>query len=231
MKNTLHYLFLFSLLLGGNHVHSQAGNYFVTGSEWKVSLINHVYYPCVENETRIYYLEGDSIVGTETYQKVMRRGSKELRWMGGSVPSSACTYTTSSYNNEFVTLIRQDNYKTYLYENNQEQLLFDYDLEIGDFIQPCYVYTSGSVDSLEVVGIDTVQINGEDRRIFHVEDYHHTTTYKVVEGVAHFRGLLEPLIVLPLSITTMMECYGINGIGEYSFSGSESCAFNLGTET
>lgn len=228
MKNILHILFLLELLLVGKNVNSQ-GNYFVAGSEWKVSIINHVYYPCIENDTRIYYLAGDSIVGAVTYQKVMQRGSKELMWTGSSNPSTSCEHTVSNYNNEFVMLVRQDNYKTYLYNNNQEVLLFDYDLQIGDFIQPSYLYASDSQDSLQVVDIDTVQINGEDRRLFHLEDDQHTTSYKLVEGVAHFRGFLEPLVVLPLSITTTMECYGINGIGEYSFL-SEPCAFNLGTK-
>lgn len=228
MKNSVHYLFIFFLLVGGNFVHGQ-GNYFAAGSEWRVSIINHVYAPCIETDTRIYYLGGDSIVGTETYQKVMQRGIKELMWTGSSNPSTSCQNSTSNYN-EFVALVRQDNYKTYIYSNNQESLLFDYDLQIGDFIQPSYVYASDSQDSLQVVDIDTVQINGEDRRLFHMEDYEHATSYKLVEGVAHFRGLLEALVVLPLSITTTMECYGMNGITQYSFLESGPCAFNLGTK-
>jgi hypothetical protein len=224
MKNSLHYFFLFSLLFGGRFAHTQIGNYFAAGSEWRVSIINHVYAPCIETDTRIYYLGGDSIVGTETYQKVMQRGIKELMWTGSSNPSTSCQTSTSNYN-EFVTLVRQDNYKTYTYGNNQESLLFDYDLQIDDFI-----YTSNNDDSLQVVDIDTIQINGEERKLFYLEDDEHITSYKLVEGVAHFRGLLEPLVILPLSITTTMECYGINGVTEYSFLGSEPCAFNLGTK-
>lgn len=126
-------------------------------------------------------LNGDTLIGENVYTKVY------------SLYDSTLTNPYSSY----YAAIREDNKRIYaIVENSGEEVLYDFNLSVGDTLFHHYSLTMHSPREFYkvVTSIDSIQLlNGEYRKYF---DFGETATPdRVIEGIGSisWTGLFNPL--------------------------------------
>jgi hypothetical protein len=124
--------------------------------------------------TSNYKIEGDTVINNSTYSKVY-----------------SCFNDSLLQNWNFLMLIREDsNVKVYRYDsfNQEEYLLYDFTLEIGDLF-----YTGGEIGGNPlfalVEDIDSVLIDGEFRKRIIFEDWFDEFW---IEGIGSSTGPFRP---------------------------------------
>ncbi|MBA3705514.1 MAG: T9SS type A sorting domain-containing protein [Bacteroidetes bacterium] len=135
-------------------------------------------------------MKGDTVIASQSYKK-----------LGPSYP------------------LRQDvaSKKVYLYHNSgKEYLLYDFSLSVGDTLKnwwgatawknPSHVYT--------VSAIDSIFINGNYRKQFHITLYGGGWTTQIIEGIGSKDGLL--LTFLPFEHYERLVCFQANNLLIYS---------------
>ena len=132
---------------------------------------------CITHRFFTYSLHGDSVIGNETYTKVRWQGSYYEWSQGGAV----CDNNTH-YFNDFHSLVRESNKQVWRYDQNgPEELIYDFNLSVGDTLPDTYMVTIGSIDS--------VLIGSTYHKRFNLVDG--MATY-IVEGIGTDLGLFEP---------------------------------------
>jgi hypothetical protein len=128
--------------------------------------------------------------------------------------------------NEY-SYLRQDEKKVYQRMSFQEQeyLLYDFDLDEGETFQGQTMYNTCTVN-LTVESIDSVSLeNGEKRKRITFEGY--PEQYVWIEGIGSLNGLLEPAhdqCVADLSFGLL--CFTEDGSLKYNHPNLESCYVN-----
>lgn len=107
----------------------------------------------------------------------------------------------------------------------QEYLLYDFDLEAGETFQGQTMYNTCPV-SLTVESIDSVSLeNGEKRKRITFEGY--PEQYVWIEGIGSLNGLLEPAHDQCVAdLTFGLLCFTEDGILKYNYPYLESCYVN-----
>lgn len=128
--------------------------------------------------------------------------------------------------NEY-SYLRQDEKKVYQRMSFQEEehLLYDFDLQEGETFQGQTMYNTCSV-SLTVESIDSVSLeNGEKRKRITFEGY--PEQYVWVEGIGSLNGLLEPAYDQCISdLIFGLLCFTEDGVLKYNHPNLESCYVN-----
>lgn len=99
----------------------------------------------------------------------------------------------------------------YFYQGNEEKILYNFSLDIGDTIPTSYFIDMW--DEMVVCDIDSIQLeNGEYRKQFTYEfpTQPETCMYKIVEGIGFLGGLLEPMSIAAELINSSIICYNHN---------------------
>jgi hypothetical protein len=103
------------------------------------------------------------------------------------------------------------NKTVYFYQGNEEKILYNFSLGIGDTIPFTYfIETDGE---MVVCNIDSIELeNGEYRKQFTYEflDQEETCLYQVVEGIGFLGGLLEPMSTSAELMNSILLCYHEN---------------------
>ena len=204
-------LLTLALLILACSTQAQIPDYFEGNPEWRQELTWGGAMPCLEIDNYVYYLNGDSIVGGYTYKKVFMRGEHELIWMD---PGPVGNCTGIYVYNYFYRLVRQDGLKVYIHEgNNDEALLYDFDLSVGDTLPETYFLME---DDIVVTSIDSILVGESYRNIFHLANSTYPYPLDLIEGIGFNQGFLDyipdwypaQLICFVLNDTTYYPGYG-----------------------
>ena len=132
-----------------------------------------------------YYSDGDTLINSQTYVKIKKVEVPSINDL-----SLFPTYTGA---------IRQDtlNKKIYvvLTDSTTEHILYDFSLQVGDtnnsvlhtLASDCLGYNT---ETLYL--IDTIQVNGNDHRVFHFQGSCTANGVNYIEGIGSDFGLLFP---------------------------------------
>ena len=189
-------------------LHAQP-DYLANGPVWAVSSIC-ANMPgtggCLAYDDHVYTAAGDSLINGVQYARIMRSGSVTL-WPMPSQPNPQCTGTTP-YGPHLAALVRQQGRSLRLWDGQQEQLLYDFDLAVGDFLP---ISAINADEQVEVAAVDSLLMDGAWRRVFTLAN---SGTTHLVEGVGTDRGLLEPMGAI-LECGHVLQCFALAGVGQY----------------
>lgn len=186
-------------------------DYFANDPVWRVaSVCNQAGLgggPCITTDDHQFMISGDTLIEGTTYKRVLRYGSISPMWMGQGPAPAECTITYN-YGPELSTPIRQEGRALYVWNGDADELLFDFDLEVGDMLPTSF---NNYEESIEVTDLDSIQLNGEWRRVYTVNGGWAQT---IVEGVGSDRGLFEPIGAI-FECGHNLECFSLNGESVY----------------
>ncbi len=180
----------------------KAQPYLNETSQWKQYYRHSVFPPGLAFvEDVIIRLDGDTLVGTTTYHKVLKTGQATTYY----VQSGDTTYHGPIH--EYLDPIREVDHFMYAYDRQagQEYLLYDFSAAVGDTL------LSGNCATDTVVSIDTVYLGDQPRKRFHLTPGPHGEICTLIEGVGPTFGLYwQPCNVVP-DPQIYLQCYSQDG--------------------
>ena len=167
---------------------SAQGDYFANNPIWRVtSVCNQAGMgggPCIITDDHQYMLSGDTLINGTTYKRTLREGSISPMWMGPGPAPSNCTINYG-YGPEISIPVRQEGRAMYVWNDNEDQLLFDFDMQVGEMLPLSF---NNADPNIEVVDLDSIQLDGEWRRVFSISGGLAVT---IVEGIGSGKGFFE----------------------------------------
>lgn len=171
----------------------------VSNVDWKIYWIP---YPPGEPWTAKHYdyiTSGDTLINDIQYTKLLKVDYNLY------CSDIADTNYTGAYRNDITNKI------VYIYKENEEKILYNFSLGIGDTIPTSYfIETFG--EEMVVCNIDSIQLeNGTYRKQFTYEFPFsgETCFYNVVEGIGFLGGLLEPMSTYAEFINSILLCHHV----------------------
>jgi hypothetical protein len=158
------------------------GQYFNGSEQWHARIYGEIYtknFYSIGGQ-RIHYFDGQSTINGKSYRNLrIERKDTTYYYLTDAVFAS---YEVD----ELVGYLREEGSQVYFIfaGTNNEVLLYDFDLAVGDWIEfgGCYFQ-----ESHEVTSISTIDINGQERKVFHFEDL----DFDLVEGIGWTEGPLD----------------------------------------
>lgn len=192
-----------------------AQNYLQPGSQWRINATGlSMSGPCYFNEQYVCEIAGDSTIGAQTYKKIICHG---LRTEGPTMPDPNSNCAPPTTFSRLYALVRQEGLKMYIYDNSEERLLYDFDLQVGDTLPLSY---NNYDNQVFIDSITTIQIGNEVRNVFHFTQQNQSFQInKIIEGVGHnfgFIGIMQPFEFFE----TSLECFAINDTAYYPSLGA-----------
>jgi hypothetical protein len=207
MKKLL-YLFLFSIIVQSSQAQYQPLP--MQNAEWYqyggIALLSCPTCTLVDYK---YYTDGDTLINAQTYVKI-----KKLE-----VPSVNDVSIYPAYTGA----IRQDTLNKRIYvvltDSTTEHILYDFSLQVGDtnnsvlhtLASDCLGYNT---ETLYL--IDTIQVNGNDHRVFHFQGSCTANGVNYIEGIGSDFGLLFPNLMDMEE--SHLNCLKINNQPYYPYS-------------
>lgn len=192
---------------------AQINDYFLNNPIWKDNTICGVLAPCIENNTFNYYISGDTIINNLQYKIIYRKGTIIRSWQSPN-PNPGCINGTFNYVDTVPSFfLRSAGKQMYIYSPSQfnpEQLLYDFNLQVGDSL-PLTAFNVAP--DVTVTAIDSFYTATGYRKRFHL-DQTNTWCQYLLEGVGTDRGLIAPLQV-PFECGYSQVCYGQQDTGYY----------------
>ncbi|MBL4586785.1 MAG: T9SS type A sorting domain-containing protein [Flavobacteriales bacterium] len=191
-------IFIFFLLIVSGTVSAQTYAPFPLDetSEWRVWNA-YGFDPCVINKALKYYIDGDTVLNGNTYQVI--------NYSGVTYPTPGigqnCTDAPIPISG-FKTFMRAENgiYYTSV-DGINEQVLFDFTLNIGDFFE-----------GVEIDSSDYVNVNGIScKRLWLTLIGNYPEVLWIMEGIGHSNGLFEDMIDHVEYLSDLL-CYSENSI-------------------
>jgi len=211
MKNLLLILSLMSsLLLSGQDIIPIPAD---RTSQWRIQR-GYNDGVCANLYNSIYYVDDTIVHDGKVFYKIFETGEFYQEVIN---PSGPCN-ETYLYDGEYVGAVRTENGKTYELIDQEEHLLMDFTLNVGDtlfsFISP----------GLIIGSIDSVLVGAEYRKRFNFTNGGFCNW--MIEGIGHAAGLFEPMATI-LEFASEFYCYGENNIPLF---GDMDCILNVGYE-
>jgi hypothetical protein len=181
--------------------------------------------PLTTTSIYAYYLNGDTIIGTETFHRLFWRGET---FASGPSPINTWDSHTGTY-------LRQDG-KSIRFYNDQigvDSLLVSYDYQVGDTVKGDIFQTCGfGQDTIQK--IDSTLINSEYRKVFYLDSISGPV---ITEGLGHQVDLngqtgefIKPLCT-GLGFDYYIYCYGFGDIPYWDSQGTNgNCYLNVSIE-
>ena len=211
---------LFALASILTNAQDYLGNYPV----WLVHSICGIPAPCISNDDYNYYTTGDSVIDNVTWTKVVREGVASYLWQG---PPPALPWCVGLHPYGPVAqpgwLIRQDGRALRIWADNTDQLLFDFDLTVGQTIPLTW---NNWNDNITVVAVDSVLIGTEMRARFELGN---SWSQYIIEGVGGSNGLFEPISNF-FDCGYELQCFGLGEQSYYPGTWSGSCFIATGIQ-
>jgi hypothetical protein len=192
---------------------SQINDYFQTGAKWRINWSGlSMSASCAINQQYVCEISGDTTIGAHTYKKFIHHGlATEMGIMGYMGP---CTpnYTFS----QPYAFLRQENERIYQYDiwDEMDTLLYDFDLQVGDFLP--ITYNNASSD-IQINSITTIQVGTETRNVFHFNQGNGIDS--LIEGIGHNKGLIGTMQPFEFFEYELM-CFSLDGTTYYPSIGA-----------
>jgi len=200
-------------LLGQNYIPIPADS----TSEWRIwTAINDGF--CLQHRELKYFFDGDTVIGSLTYQKLFRSGFYQEEVYGPPPWPSCNQYYTIQ--DDYVGGIRNSAGKVFFFDGFQDELIYDFTLEPGDTLN-----TSIAGSDVVIESIDSVLIGDEYRLRFNLNNPDGFSNW-IIEGIGHERGLIEPMY-LPLEFYSEFLCYAEAHVPVYPEDASCDLAVNI----
>ncbi|HLG33365.1 MAG TPA: T9SS type A sorting domain-containing protein [Bacteroidia bacterium] len=203
-------IFFFLLFIISISVEAQTSVYHPfpdSNAAWNI----YLYWGCFGNPLEKYYsytINGDTIINGNNYHKlsvpaVIMTGCSS----GGVYPGYSAGYIRQDISNKKVFFVPPLNNDTV------EQLLYDFNLVVGDTVKGYLVYLCPS-DVITIIAMDSVLINGTFRKRWETTPSW-LNGYYFIEGIGSLYGLLESICPGVESPNTSLTCFKQNGLTLY----------------
>jgi hypothetical protein len=164
-------------------------------------------YQCSCCEDFQYTISGDTTINDLSYYKLHKTGIKYL-----DIPSGNCHYDKQIPVNIYAGCFRDDETEKKVYyippSENQEILLYDFNLVVGDTLPPMYM--NGFQKKYLVVGEDSMELSGKFYRYFAIKTCENSSyDFLIIEGVGSTNGLLSRAGCL-FEALYALKCFSIN---------------------
>jgi hypothetical protein len=205
---------------------AQTPDYFSNNPKWRVNTWFGGNGDCLEVYDYVAYTDGDTLVNGHVYTKVLKRGICNYHWkVGPGPPQEDCQGSYTFH--RFEGLVRQEGKKMYLWEgqmSNEDALLYDFDLEVGDTLQETYVYRH--YDDFVVTSIDSILVGDSYRKVFNLKAPYMVYPEEVlIEGIGFGGGLLD-ICPFQAEFPSFLECFTLNDTTFYPEYGAP-CELNV----
>lgn len=204
-------------------ISAQVNSYFQNNPVWAVSRSCAVPYPCIVTDSYNYYVVGDTILNSLVYKQIFQKGTVTSNWMSG-LPNTFCfdNYWYIHITPEF--FLRSAGKKIYIRypsSDTTENLLYNFDLNIGDTI-----IAPGAITNDTVISIDSILTLNGYMKLFELSSY--PGSFTLIEGVGHYNGLTEPMGPV-LECGYSLNCWSLNNEAYFPDFGL-SCNMNVSVE-
>ena len=169
---------------------------------------------CANWYNSIYYVDGTIVHNGNVFYKIYETGEFYQEVINPPSPCDETYYYTAEYRGA----LRTENGKTYQLNENEENLLMDFTLNVGDTLLSCIS------PGLVIGSIDSVLVGAEYRKRFNFTNG--DICNWMIEGIGHEAGLFEPMSLI-LEFASEFHCYGENNIPLF---GDMDCILNVGLE-
>lgn len=130
------------------------------------------------------FIDGDTIINDIEYNKIYHSGYTYEEWYGNG------WYTY--YDHTFHGYLREEDGKWYTYRQNQDRLLFDFTLDIGDTIISANIFHPDL--SIVIENVDSILVEGEYKRRLHLfYQGGYSVADFIIEDIGSTTGLFEHL--------------------------------------
>ena len=119
---------------------------------WDIHFHDSGSFPCFIGEEHLFYLEGDSVIGNLTYQKVYKE-----------YININCSPTSG--NKQLFFLLRQDisAKRVYMLWNNLDSLLYDFNLHVGDTLPLSYTNPDTIIQKIDYIDSEILKLAGKKK--------------------------------------------------------------------
>lgn len=185
---------------------SAQNEYLQNNPEWVVTHGNGINYPCIAYDSMHYYLNGDTLINSLLYKQLWKCGHIQYSWQSPN-PNPGCGGQGTYCDTIPTGFVRSQGLQMYYIPlgDTAEQLLYDFNLSIGDPIPVTFTYCCPQISDT-VYSIDSIYTPYGYRMRYHINnswgDY-------LVEGIGSSYGFIEPYGVL-LDHAFRLECYSLN---------------------
>ncbi len=205
-------IILWLLLSTVSSLHSQSAGDIDTLSQWRVDSQLANSYGVVYDHFK-YFIDGDTVIGATEYYKVYKSGySYEYEF------SSHDTSEYYFYERKYSGVLREGGNRWYTtYYPDEDVLLYDFTMNIGDSLYG---------GQITVVDIDTVMVDGEPKKRFHLLGAGFGGLGEhIIEDVGATTGLFEPLLFF--ENTSILYCYAVDYVPLWIHSGYFDCDLSV----
>ena len=206
-------------------LNAQVPDYFANNPEWKMRNAFGVNGPCVTDVNYVLYVQGDTVIGPHTYKKMRIRGTYQYFY----VNAPGCTQT-DHFSDDPYMFVRQDSTRIWKYNSFGDELLYNYDLQVGDTL-PNTILTN-ITDTIIVDSISNIVTGNSNRKVFHLST---TEPILLIEGIAAITGIGNGGFLVsfpsPINFEFLQEfyCYAQDDTVYYP-SFQAPCNLNVGIE-
>ena len=179
---------------------------------------------CLETWRTRHATDGDTLISEVNYQRIRSYTTYTLS-------SIQVFCDESSYNYGPNIFIREDSGKVHMYMPNEDLLIYDLTLNVGDSIPEVFTSAFGTISisndpqHREIIAIDSIMIDGTFRKrmLLELHEYSMDTT-AIIEGIGSTSGLFNPFSDRAgISHFLELSCVAENGESIYTSEGSPSC--------
>lgn len=182
MKN--HLLILTILLLTLTIVHGQTNVYhpFPDSAIWRIDVVANSPQGggCQAHYYFQYYISGDTLINSFSYKKIY----KSFVYHTSTGAASPCDPLPLLENSGYIGALRDDSVsnKTFFVfqNNNNDSILFDYNLNVGDTIKGCI-----ALNDIIIISVDSILIGSQERKKWNYN------TGQIIQGIGSESGLIE----------------------------------------
>lgn len=205
---------LLFVMLICNDLRAQINEYLLHNPVWRDSSTCAVPQPCIQYEGYNFYVNGDTTWNGQVYKKIFRKGAGLNVWMGP--PPAQCSGTYSYTETEPSFILRSFGKQMFIKIQSEpsEQLLYDFDLEVGDTLPATYNNWPGNI--IYVTAIDSFYTPYGYRKIFTLGGAN--WAQHLIEGVGSSHGLVEPLSNF-FDCGYQLLCFSMNDTSWYPAQG------------
>ncbi|MCB9046447.1 MAG: hypothetical protein H6550_09955 [Chitinophagales bacterium] len=158
-----------------------------------------------EVDFNFYYK--DSIITIDTLEYKYLTAYTHSKW-GGS-PDESILIREDTVANKVFAKVYSD-FHTYLVSDTNEHLLYDFNLQTGDTFTAINKYGTFQ----HVVQLDSITIGGINHKLFKMQGFGGSTSYRVIEGVGSTMGIMFPLYPYVFESNTELLCFKQSGVAK-----------------